>query len=114
MKSFVKKLSLVIALFFLLTSSISAQNPRRSKAVIKTSAECMYCKKSIEKTIGAIDGVRKVSCDYQKHEVNVMYNANKVSLADIKKAMNELGYDADDQPANNSKSNQLRHKAKPQ
>jgi mercuric ion binding protein len=108
MTSVFKKSGLVIILLVFFGTSAFAQS-RRAKATIKTSAECEFCKKSIEKNIAAVKGIRKVSCDYKKHEVYVTYNAKVVTIEDIRKAMNDLGYDADGQPASNLKSNQIKH-----
>src|ERR1700741_3674744 len=108
MASIFKKLTFITLLLFFVGGTALAQNPRRTKATIKTSAECKFCKQSIEKSLGAMNGVRKVTCDYQKHEVYVMFNSKKTSLNDIKKALNDLGYDADDQPASNVKANSIK------
>ncbi len=101
------------AFIFLLLISIgfnaTAANPRRTKATIKTTAECMFCKRAIETAIGKMDGVRKVSVDYVKHEVFVMFNSKKTSLDAIRKAMAEIGFDADDVKANQVKYTEIKH-----
>lgn len=109
MSALMKRISLVAILIFVFSGVSFAQNPRKTQAIIKTSAECQFCKKSIEKKLSSIKGVRKVNCDYQKHEIDVLFNSKKVSLNDIRKTLNEMGYDADDQPANNVKSNTIKH-----
>jgi mercuric ion binding protein len=97
---------------FLLFVSIFAvaQNPRKMKSVIKTSAECEFCKKNIEKNLSKVKGIKKVECDFVKHEVSFVYNSKKITLEEIRKQLIILGYDADDQKANFDKFKKIDHK----
>lgn len=105
-----RKIIFIGLLFFLGTYFAISQNPRRMKSVIKTSAECKFCKKNIEKNLSKIKGIRKVNCDYQKHEISLVYNSKKITLEEIKKQIISMGYDADDQKANFDKFNKYDHK----
>lgn len=97
-------------LFFLFSSSQAlAANPRKVKATIKTSAECVYCKENLEESLKKVKGIRKVTCDYVKHEVYVVYNSKKITIEQIRTKMNEIGYDADDQKANFDKFKKSEH-----
>ena len=106
-----KKFFLALVFIFSLFLAIPAiaDNPRRAKATIKTSAECQFCKANIESSLKKVKGIRKVNCDYVKHEVYVMYNSKKISLEQIRKEMNEMGYDADGQKANFDKYKKSEH-----
>ncbi|MBC7864139.1 MAG: heavy-metal-associated domain-containing protein [Bacteroidia bacterium] len=101
-------LVLIMALFLL---QGKAQNARRTEVVIKTSVECDKCKKNIESKLSKVKGVRKVTADYTKHEVKVMYNAKRITLEEVKNAIANIGYDADDIKANN-KLKALEHEKK--
>ncbi len=97
----IRLLTPLFLLFFVVSSfAASAGNPRRVKATIKTSAECIYCKENLEESLKKVKGIRKVNCDYVKHEVYVVYNSKKITIEEIRTKMNEMGYDADDQKAN--------------
>lgn len=88
-------------LFFLLSATKTlADNPRKVKATIKTSAECIYCKENLEESLKKVKGIRKITCDYIKHECYVVYNSKKITIEQIRAKMNEIGYDADGQKAN--------------
>jgi copper chaperone CopZ len=104
------KLISFLFLFLIVSSSMVAQNPRKTKAIIKTSAECEFCKKNIEKNLSKIKGIKKVECDFVKHEISVVFNAKKITLDDLKKQIVALGYDADDQNANFDKFKKIEHK----
>ncbi len=105
-----KKFLFICIMFFLGINFVLSQNPRRMKIVIKTSAECEFCKKNIEKHLSKVKGVRKVNCDYEKHEISLVYNSKKITLDEIKKQLIAMGYDADDQKANFDKFNKFDHK----
>ena len=98
--------------FFLFKNNFSQEeNKRRQKITIKTSAECKFCKEKIEKKLIRYKGIRKVEVDYKEHMVNVEFNAKKISSEEIRNALNELGYDADDKKASQEQTKGVKHKS---
>src|SRR3989344_7942821 len=93
----------LLALIFIFSLFIAkpalADNPRRVKATIKTSAECKFCKENIEESLRKVKGIRRVKVDFVKHEVYVIYNSKKITIEQIRKELNDIGYDADGQKA---------------
>lgn len=53
---------------------------------------CSHCVATINKAVGAIDGVRTVSADEQTKRVQVEFDPGKVSLAKIEAVLDEEGY----------------------
>lgn len=53
---------------------------------------CGHCVKSVEQSVGALDGVEQVTVNLEAGKVNVAYNNQKVSLAKIKEAIDDQGY----------------------
>ncbi len=96
-------LTLVLALFSFV--NLKAQNPaspsKTATVVIKTSGECDMCKEKIESTLGKMSGVKKVTLDVATKDVTVEYITKKTSPDKLRKALAEIGYDADDVKANN-------------
>lgn len=81
----------------------NAQNDKTTKiqkVVIKTSAECGECKERIEAKLNYTKGVSFADLNYETKELTVKFKADKISLAEIKKIVSELGYDADEVKAN--------------
>ena len=105
---------LVVTIFFVLfvSQSVFSQEikRRKEKISIKTSAECKFCKEKIEQKLIRYKGVRKVEVDYVEHLVNVEFNSKKISAEEIREALNELGYDADDKKAKPEQTKGVRHK----
>ena len=91
-------LSLVVAG---LSTACSAQVKRELKAKIKTpNALCEACKTRIESYLRRIDGMLFVDVNYRKGETTVKYLTDRTDIEQIKTAIANLGYDADDVTAN--------------
>lgn len=99
--------SAVIITLVLFTGSLFAQSKNKAEIKIKTSAECDMCKKTIEKTMAYEKGVKEAKLDLSTHELTVTYNPKKTSPEQIRKAISNAGYDADDVKANNKAYQQL-------
>ena len=68
---------------------------------IKTpTVQCESCKKRIENYMAREEGVSKVICDYKRKTVKVTYLADRTNVENLKTAIANLGYDADDITAN--------------
>lgn len=102
-------LTFVLALFSFvnLHAQEKAKPAKSATIVIKTSGECDMCKKKIEGEIGKMAGVKKAEFDVATHMLTVEYNPRKVSPDKIRKAISEIGYDADDVKANNRAQREL-------
>lgn len=87
-----------LLLGFLFISFASLAGPKET-VKIKTSAICEMCKERIEKNLTLSKGVKKAELDLNDKVIEVTFDAGKTDVAAIKKAINEVGYDADDSPA---------------
>jgi periplasmic mercuric ion binding protein len=66
-------------------------------ATIKTpTVQCDQCKDRIEKYISREDGVQKVVVDYKHKITKVTYLVDRTTIENVKTAIANLGYDADD------------------
>lgn len=75
-------------------SHCCGHEPVRSDITLKVSGmSCAHCKKTIETSIGVLPGVSKVEAIVDAGEVNVTFDPSKVKLDDIKKAVEDAGYD---------------------
>lgn len=110
MKSQIKTLTLLCFFLLLIGNVYSQGKTRKTKAVIKSNVECDLCKTNVEKNLSKAQGIRKVTADYKTHEVTVVYNSRRITIEQIRKNLADLGYDADDVPANNRMNQLLKHK----
>jgi periplasmic mercuric ion binding protein len=92
-----------IILFALLFVSIVtfADKPKTETVKIKTSAICEQCKEIIEKKLAFTKGVVESNVDLDSKEkvTTVVFNPKKTNAEKIKKAIAEVGYDADEKVA---------------
>jgi copper chaperone CopZ len=69
-------------------------------AVIKTpTALCESCKTRIETYLKRYDGVQEINVNFRKGETKVKYFTDRTDIEQIKTAIANAGYDADDVPA---------------
>jgi periplasmic mercuric ion binding protein len=79
--------------------SLAAQAQTKSvlAATIKTpNALCEVCKTRIETNLKRYDGVIEINVNYRKGETKVKYVTDRTDIEQIKTAIANCGYDADD------------------
>lgn len=89
----------ILLFALLLVSAITfADEPKSQTVKIKTSAICEMCKERIEKKLAFTKGVTDVNLDVDSKDkvVTVIFNPKKTTIKNIKKAITEVGYDADE------------------
>jgi copper chaperone CopZ len=94
----------VFLLSLIVAGSITAsfaQVKAEQKARIKTpNALCEACKTRIESYLKRMDGIVFVDVNYRRAETTVKYQSDRTDIEQIKTAIANLGYDADDVTAN--------------
>lgn len=64
-----------------------------NKVIKVDGMSCDHCKNTIESALAKINGVRTAEVDLDKNEVRVDYDDNKVSMQEMKDAIEDQGYD---------------------
>ena len=92
-----KKLIILIALFSLSLSSIYAQEKlnKNKKTEFAVSGNCEMCKKRIEKAAYSVKGVKSAVWHIDHQDIHLIFDENKCSLDDVKKAIAKAGHDTD-------------------
>ncbi len=95
-------------LFLTVTLSVSAQYKKTIVVQIKTpQAQCAECKTMIEKFMKVEEGVAKVVVDFRKKITTITYLSDRTNIENIRAALNNLGFDADDEKANEEQYKRL-------
>jgi copper chaperone CopZ len=96
-----KKILLLSIVVAGLSAVSSAQTKPVQTAKIKTpNALCAECKTRIEMYLRRYDGLVFLDVNYRKGETTVKYLTDRIDIEQIKTAISNIGYDADDVPAN--------------
>jgi copper chaperone CopZ len=98
-----KKLLLVLSMVAGITTVSHAQLKKSSSqtAIIKTpTVQCGMCKKRIEDFMAKEEGVVRTVVDYKRKTTKVTYYTTRTNLENIKTAIANVGYDAEDVTAN--------------
>lgn len=92
-----KAITLTLFSFFSFVLAATAQQKPVQKAVIKTpTVQCEMCKTKIEKYLQREPGITSVKVDYKKKTTTVTYLTDRNNIEQIKTAIANVGYDADD------------------
>ena len=86
----------------------SAQVKASVTTKIKTpTIGCEDCKSRIEAYLNRYDGVTYVMANWRQKNVTVKYLTDRINIEEIKTAISNCGYDADDIPAFEESYNRL-------
>ena len=91
---------LFLSLFiFFGTIGFSQKAEKFKTIIIQTSAECGDCKERLEEKLNYTAGIKFAELDLESKKLTVKFATSKITEAQIKEIINEIGYDADDQKA---------------
>lgn len=79
----------------------------KEKAVIQTSAQCGECQERIEAALKNLDGIKSHDLNLDNKKLTVVFDPALITLAQIKTAISNAGYDADEVKANDEAYNNL-------
>lgn len=77
-----------------LSPGVKAQ--KMDTIVIKTSAQCGMCEDRIEKALAYERGVKEFDLNLEDKKATVVFKTQKTSADKLRKAISDVGYDADD------------------
>ena len=60
--------------------------------LVAPDISCEHCQHAIEGTLGKLDGVRNSTVDIPTKTIHLNYDPQKVSLAKVEEALDDLGY----------------------
>lgn len=104
---------LTIAALFLISSDSFSQQKKPVTAKINTPGiQCDECKLRVEDYLKFEDGIGKVVVHPKGHYVMVTYFTDRTNIENIKTAIANVGYDADDVKANEDSYKELPTKCK--
>lgn len=97
-----KKLSVMLLFLFGISAGLLAQSKKAIQTVtIKTpSVQCESCKKKIESFLAREEGVEKSVVDFKRKTTKVTFYTDRTNIENIKTAIANAGYDADEVTAN--------------
>jgi len=94
-----KKLFVIVCTIVAISGYTFAQSDVET-ITIKTSSQCEMCKKRIEKGMRKEKGVKSATLNLDNHTLTVAYKKDKTNPDALRTALTNIGYDADNMPAN--------------
>ena len=95
-----KILSIMFCAAFLAGASLTADaakpKAKTETVVFTTNMHCSNCVKKVNENISFEKGVKDLEVSLDKQTIKVTYDASKTSKENLAKAINKLGYKADE------------------
>jgi periplasmic mercuric ion binding protein len=88
-----KKLILVALVTFLGFNAQAQDKNKNAKYAFEVNGSCEMCQKRIQKAAFSVSGVKSAVWDVKTHQLDLVLNEEKGTLADVKKAVIKAGYD---------------------
>jgi copper chaperone CopZ len=101
---------LIVAAFLglgLATAGLAQTKPLVTAKIKTPNALCESCKNRIETYLKRYDGVIYVNVNYRRGETQVKFLTDRTNIEEVKTAIANAGYDADDIPAAEDAYNRL-------
>ncbi|MFT3793358.1 heavy-metal-associated domain-containing protein [Flavobacterium sp.] len=90
-------------------SAQAQEKSKNAKYSFEVNGNCDQCKKRIEKAAYSVSGVKMAVWDLETHQLNVILNEEKTSVAEVKKAIAKVGHDTDEFKATDEDYTNLHH-----
>ena len=90
----------LITLIAINAAAFAQQKPLETAKIKTPEIRCEVCKNKVETYLKRIDGVRSISTNINRGELTVKYLTDRTNIEEIKTAIANNGFDADDIPAN--------------
>lgn len=100
--------SILFSSFVLVSRSQVVRKGAIETATIKVpTVQCQECKDRIEKYVSREEGIQKINVDYKRKIAKVTYLWDRTNVENVKAAIANAGYDADDVTADVEAYNKL-------
>ncbi len=86
----------IMLLFIALSTQAQDKKSKNAKYSFEVNGNCDLCKKRIEKAAYSVPGVKSAYWSVETHQINLILNEDKSSLAEVKKAISKVGHDTDE------------------
>jgi mercuric ion binding protein len=83
-----------LALLALLAAAPFASAKQQTVSLTVPTMDCATCPITIKTALTKVPGVEKVKVSYEKREAVIVYDDAKATVADLKKATEDVGYPA--------------------
>jgi len=91
-----KKILSILFSFFVVSSVVAQQKKPVTVKISTPSVQCEMCKKKIEDYLKFEEGIVKSLVDFKQKKTTVTYLTDRTNLENVKTAIANAGYDADD------------------
>lgn len=88
-----KHIILVVLVAFAGFSAQAQNKNKNAKYTVEVNGNCEQCQKRIQKAALSIPGVKSALWNVDTHQLSLILNEEKCTLADVEKAVSKAGHD---------------------
>lgn len=89
-----KKVIFMLLVAFMGFGANAQEKNKNAKYSVEVNGNCESCKKRIEKAALSVSGVKSAVWDVDSHQLKLILNEEKTSVAQVEKAVAKSGHDA--------------------
>jgi copper chaperone CopZ len=104
-----KIIAIVLLVFVGLSVQAQEKKNKNAKYVTEVNGNCELCQKRIQKAAFSVAGVKSVVWNIETHQLSVIFNEEKCTLLEVKKAIAKVGHDTDEVKATDADYENLHH-----
>jgi periplasmic mercuric ion binding protein len=97
-----KNLILVALVAFFGLNAQAQDKNKNAKYAFEVNGNCEMCQKRIQKAAFSVSGVKSAVWDVKTHQLALVLNEEKATIADVKKAVAKAGYDTPEEKTTES------------
>ncbi len=94
-----RNMIIMLALILGIAGNAQQKKNKNAKYNVEVNGNCDQCKKRIEKAAFSVAGVKSAVWDAETHQLAVILNEEKTSIAEVEKAIAKIGHDTATQKA---------------
>ncbi len=102
-----KKILLLLVLAISFAGNAQQKKNKNAKQSIEVNGNCEQCKKRIEKAAFSVSGVKSANWHIDTHKLDLIFNEEKCSVADVENAVAKAGHDNEGAKATNEAYDRL-------
>lgn len=99
--------AIIFSVLFAFSMTLGYAQSGEKVVKIKTSAVCEMCQERLERDLSLTKGVKEAKLNLDDKVMTIKYNTKKTDVASLKEAIVNIGYDADEQIADQKAHDKL-------
>lgn len=86
----------MMLLFVAFSTQAQDKKNKNAKYTVEINGNCEQCQTRIQKAAYSVSGVKSATWSIETHQLSLILNEEKTTVAEVKKAIAKVGHDSDE------------------